>query len=329
VNHARSWKPSPSTAIALVALFVALAGTAWAAGLAKNSVKSKQIKDGQVLTQDIGDGAVTSAKIAPGVIPATGLADGAVTTPKLADSAVTGEKLGDDSVSAANVAADALGGPDIDESSLTGVDASSVGGLSASAFALVNHNHDATYVNEGQANSVDASMIPDAARAIQLPLRSFIDCDTDGGADINFTTGVDALPDFVGQAADGAGFVIRFDDTGGSPDSGSSICSQVMIPPDAAAGSILHLILRASRDANTAGAGESFSCAAAVNGGASTDLAIVSPSTASPTALDCGMAIAYAPHDLVTIGLTVNSAGGPMNDELDLHGVELEYVASR
>jgi hypothetical protein len=59
-------KPTPATIIAVVALVAALAGTAWAAGLAKNSVRSKQIKDGQVLNQDLADGAVSSPKIEDG-----------------------------------------------------------------------------------------------------------------------------------------------------------------------------------------------------------------------------------------------------------------------
>jgi hypothetical protein len=100
--------------VAMTSLFIALAGVAWAAGLAKNSVKSKQIKNGQVKTQDIApggvatanlaDGAVTSAKIAAGVIPASGLADGAVTTPKLADGSVDSAKVLDEALGAADLA---------------------------------------------------------------------------------------------------------------------------------------------------------------------------------------------------------------------------------
>ena len=85
----------------LVALFIALSGVAYAGALKANKVKSKHIKDGQVLTQDLGDASVTSPK----------LADGAVSTPKLADGAVNSAK----------VAADSLGGDDIDEASLQGL----------------------------------------------------------------------------------------------------------------------------------------------------------------------------------------------------------------
>jgi hypothetical protein len=67
--------------IALVALFVALGGTA-AALPGKNTVDSGDIKKKAVKTRDIAKQAVTEPK----------LADGAVTTAKLANGAVTGAK---------------------------------------------------------------------------------------------------------------------------------------------------------------------------------------------------------------------------------------------
>jgi hypothetical protein len=51
--------------LALLCLCLVIGGgTAWAAGLAPNSVKSKHIKDGQVKAADLGDGAIDSTKIA-------------------------------------------------------------------------------------------------------------------------------------------------------------------------------------------------------------------------------------------------------------------------
>jgi hypothetical protein len=50
--------------MATVAVFLALGGGAWAAlTLPKNSVKSRQIKNGQVKAQDLGKGAVVPAKL--------------------------------------------------------------------------------------------------------------------------------------------------------------------------------------------------------------------------------------------------------------------------
>jgi hypothetical protein len=60
----RRFTPSPAFVVALIALFVALGGTSYAAiTLPKNSVGTKQLKDGAVTGAKIADGAVTAAKI--------------------------------------------------------------------------------------------------------------------------------------------------------------------------------------------------------------------------------------------------------------------------
>jgi hypothetical protein len=55
-------RPSPAMIVALVALVCALTGTAWAA-LGKNSVGTKQLKNGAVATAKIKKEAVTSKKV--------------------------------------------------------------------------------------------------------------------------------------------------------------------------------------------------------------------------------------------------------------------------
>ncbi|HEY8465292.1 MAG TPA: hypothetical protein VIL04_00655 [Solirubrobacterales bacterium] len=54
--------PSPAMLVALAALFVALGGVSYAA-LAKDSVKSKHIKDGAVKSAEIADGAVKGVDV--------------------------------------------------------------------------------------------------------------------------------------------------------------------------------------------------------------------------------------------------------------------------
>jgi hypothetical protein len=61
-QHLMSWRPSPSMAVAMIALFISLTGASYAA-LKANTVKSKQIKDGQVMTNDLADNAATGAKV--------------------------------------------------------------------------------------------------------------------------------------------------------------------------------------------------------------------------------------------------------------------------
>lgn len=79
--HAATRRPSPATAISLVALFISLGSVAWA--IEANSVKSKHIADNQVKSADV------------------------------RDDTLSGGGLG-----SADVAADALTGADIQESTL-------------------------------------------------------------------------------------------------------------------------------------------------------------------------------------------------------------------
>src|SRR3569832_1455475 len=76
--------------IALLALFIALGGTTYAAtALPKNSVGTKQLKKNAVTAVKIKNGSVTSAKIA--------------------GNAVTGAKVKDDSLTGADVLESSLG----------------------------------------------------------------------------------------------------------------------------------------------------------------------------------------------------------------------------
>ena len=69
--------------MSVVAVFIAIGGGAYAAGLAKNSVKSKQIAANAVKKPELARNAVITEKIA----------NAAVTTDKLADGSVNGAKV--------------------------------------------------------------------------------------------------------------------------------------------------------------------------------------------------------------------------------------------
>ena len=83
-------------AIALLALFVALGGSA----LAVNRVRvgANDIKRSAVTTKAIKNGAVTTSKLAEAAVTTSKLAEAAVTTSKLADNAVTSGKIADNAV---------------------------------------------------------------------------------------------------------------------------------------------------------------------------------------------------------------------------------------
>ncbi len=69
--------------VALLALFVALGGSAYAFHLGKNAVKTKNIKNGAVNEAKLANGAVTETKLATGAVTASKLAAGAVKTPSV------------------------------------------------------------------------------------------------------------------------------------------------------------------------------------------------------------------------------------------------------
>jgi hypothetical protein len=93
----------------MLALFVALGGTAYAVTAPKNSVVSSSIKKGQVKTSDLATSAVTGAKLGANAVDSSKVAEGSLTGADVADGSLTGADQKDDS----------LTGADIDESSLS------------------------------------------------------------------------------------------------------------------------------------------------------------------------------------------------------------------
>ena len=103
MGSARFSRPSPAMVVALVALFVALTGSAVAvdrAGkkLPANSVGTKQLKEGAVTPPDIKRGAITSPALAANAVTPPALASGAVTAPAIANEAVGSTALAPQSV---------------------------------------------------------------------------------------------------------------------------------------------------------------------------------------------------------------------------------------
>ena len=66
VSRKRALMPSPAVVVAVIALIVALGGTALAAGLGKNSVGTKQLKAKAVTGPKIANNAVNGSKVANG-----------------------------------------------------------------------------------------------------------------------------------------------------------------------------------------------------------------------------------------------------------------------
>jgi hypothetical protein len=148
----RSFRPSPALAISCVALFLTLAGTAFAAP--KFLVRSAQIVDATVRTVDLRDNAVSSPKIADAAVTANDLgtdsvgsdeiakdavksdeiAANAVASSEVADQSLTQDDLGPNSVGSSELQAGAVRaselGPIIQVSNSTGIAANSANGVS-------------------------------------------------------------------------------------------------------------------------------------------------------------------------------------------------------
>lgn len=109
-------RPSPATVIALIALFVALGGSAYA--LSKGSVKTKHIAKKAVKTKQLGNGAVKTKQLANGAVKGVKIAGGAIGSAQIAPGAVGGTQIAAGAVGGSQVAANSLSGPQIDESGL-------------------------------------------------------------------------------------------------------------------------------------------------------------------------------------------------------------------
>jgi hypothetical protein len=122
-------RPSLATAIALLALFVALGGPAQAAHfidgkLRRGAVGSAEVKDHSLKTSDlsnktvrrlrtprnnsvtevtIANAAITGRKISPGAVGATAIADRSVTAADLAVNSVTGTQIADGSLTGSDL----------------------------------------------------------------------------------------------------------------------------------------------------------------------------------------------------------------------------------
>lgn len=163
-SKTRSYRPSPALIVACVALVMALTGSAIAAGVAKNSVRSAQIVDGTVRTLDLRDNAVNAAKIAPDQVGAEEIAENAVSSPEVApdsltagdlgpasvgssevaDQSLSANDLGPDSVGSSEIAADSVGPSELQSSSVRSAELGAIVQVSNSTAIGANGNANVT-----------------------------------------------------------------------------------------------------------------------------------------------------------------------------------------
>jgi Collagen triple helix repeat (20 copies) len=174
-----------------------------------------------------------------------------------------------------------------------------------------------------------AGTVSTVDRAISIPLASFIDCQTNSGAMLDFTSGNDSIADFTNSSTDGQGFTIQFDagapPAEAPPDEDSEICSQLLVPPDYVSGA--GFLVRASKSAST-GNPELITCGVSVNGvlllpaGSVTATAGNNLYTCTPTSpvLTSGSSVSFY--------LSIASVG-TMDNAVDIHAVAFRYTSQQ
>jgi hypothetical protein len=109
-------RPSPAMVVALVALFVALGGVAY--GVAENSIGTRAIKDGGVLSRDVKDGALQARDVKDGSLLGSDLKDGSVRGAEVHDATLGGLDVADGSLRGRDLASNAISDREIDETKL-------------------------------------------------------------------------------------------------------------------------------------------------------------------------------------------------------------------
>jgi len=110
----KRFRPTPSMVVAMLALVVAIGGTAVAATkigtkqIKNNAVTTKKIKKKAITTNRIKAKAVTGGKLAANSVSGGKIVAGAVTGGKIADGSVTGPKIAANAVDGSKVADDSL-----------------------------------------------------------------------------------------------------------------------------------------------------------------------------------------------------------------------------
>jgi hypothetical protein len=236
------------------------------------------------------------------------------------------------------VASNSLGGEDIDENTLTGINAATLGGSGPSAFAPTGHLHDTTYVNHGEVDSVTSAMIDDETvtgadidntlRTISVPMSSFTDCNSSTGGFLAFTDANDAKPHF--QTGQEDPVYLRFDDDA-TPDEDYSVCSSFMVPPDYLSGSTVRVRQRKDIDQTVFPANlETLTCHLTVDRATGSPGTTGLPGAGGPFLRSClaGVSGTIDPGDAVGISIQI-TASGTVDDPVDIDSVQFLYTAQQ
>ena len=163
--------------VALIALFVALGGPAQAkrlidgSSIRKNTITSRQVKNGSLAKADLSKTAVRSLTATPASsVRSPQIADGSVLAPDLGAASVGAAQLQPGAVTASKLAADSVGGGSVANGSLQTVDIGSFTGSVSVDFGPFNESTSRCQVAEAPARSAGGSPnISDDVVAVSPP----------------------------------------------------------------------------------------------------------------------------------------------------------------
>jgi hypothetical protein len=143
------FRPSPALVISCVALFMALAGSAFAVGVGKNTVRSPQIVDNTIRTVDLRDNSVAAGKVAPDAVDTTEIAENGVESSDVAPDSLTAADLGAASVTSSEVADQSLTANDLGLNSV-GSSEIQTGAIRSSELGPIIQVSNATTIDAGK-----------------------------------------------------------------------------------------------------------------------------------------------------------------------------------
>ncbi len=121
MNSPMRSRPSPSLVVSMVALFIALSGTAMALP-ESDTVFSDDIVNEEVTSADIANANVTGSQLRNLSVTNANLAADAVRTGRVRNRTLTGADLADDGIGSGEIGDGAVGPAAVDDNSLTGAD---------------------------------------------------------------------------------------------------------------------------------------------------------------------------------------------------------------
>ena len=165
----RTLRPSYANVTATLALVVALgSGGAYAAGLAKNSVGSPQIKNGAVKAQDVKKESLTGGQVANESLSGDDIGNRSLTGLDIGDNTVTGQDINESTLSLPSPSG-VFAGPLSASSTLSGAFSTyATLTYTAPANGYVRLHAEASFNAQGAPGAVTCSLIQDAGGVAQV-----------------------------------------------------------------------------------------------------------------------------------------------------------------